>query len=178
MLPTGCAVLALLCSVVYASSINVALHAQSNFALHGFVAGSEVTTAGLRRALERLDGAAGGVRVKKVQIFAPFSYAGLTDTHWDLAIVEGWTGPVPKFIAALRRANPALVVLYWCLDTQVVDEETLGRLDVNGFLTNSAVLEQKLRRRTAPDAPLRIASAPASPAHRQPRQHHWISMDS
>lgn len=53
------------------SKLNVALHAQSNFAKHGFVAGSEITTAGIAAALLRQP------TVGKVQVFAPFVYDGL-----------------------------------------------------------------------------------------------------
>ena len=62
--------------VAFARSTNVdlglkiALHAQSKSSLHGWVAGSEVTTRGLRRAfLKRAD-------VSIVEIFAPFCYEG------------------------------------------------------------------------------------------------------
>ena len=115
--------LLLACSAA-ARPLNIALHAQSNFAMHGFVAGSEITTAGLRRAFRRRNAAAsraagGDGDEGVVKVFAPFSYAGLTTSvaRWDLAIVEGWTGPVPRFIASVRRHSPGCVVLYWCLDT-------------------------------------------------------------
>jgi hypothetical protein len=50
--------------------LKIALHAQSKSSLHGWVAGSEVTTRGLRRAfLKRAD-------VSIVEIFAPFCYEG------------------------------------------------------------------------------------------------------
>ena len=62
--------------VAFAQSTNldlglkIALHAQSKSSLHGWVAGSEVTTRGLRRAfLKRTD-------VSIVEIFAPFCYEG------------------------------------------------------------------------------------------------------
>jgi hypothetical protein len=92
-------------------NLNVALHAQSNYAMHGFVAGSEITTNGLRRAFSKLSG------IGETRIFAPYSYDGLHAHRWDLVVIEGWTGPVPFFIHALRRSNPAVVILYVCLDT-------------------------------------------------------------
>jgi hypothetical protein len=55
------------------SKLNVALHAQSKFELHGFVAGSEVTTAGIAAALQAAP------NIGEVKVFAPFSYKGLLD---------------------------------------------------------------------------------------------------
>ena len=56
------------------SSINVALHAQAKYSEHGWVAGSEVTTAGIKNALVQYS------QISKVHIFAPFSYITLNDT--------------------------------------------------------------------------------------------------
>lgn len=33
-----------------------------------------------------------------LQVFAPFSYDGLSKRKWDLVVVEGFTGTVPAFI--------------------------------------------------------------------------------
>jgi len=67
--------------------LKIALHAQSKSSLHGWVAGSEVTTRGLRRAfLKRTD-------VSIVEIFAPFCYEGIAH-QWDMLLVEGFSGPV------------------------------------------------------------------------------------
>jgi hypothetical protein len=119
--------------------LNVALHAQSNYALHGFVAGSEITTNGLRRAFSKLP------EVGATHVFAPYAYDGLYAHHWDLALIEGWTGPVPFFIHALRRSNPLVVILYVCLDTYP-NLKVIGRLDVDGYLTNSQQLSNALAR--------------------------------
>jgi hypothetical protein len=51
--------------------LNVALHAQSKFVRHGFVAGSEITTSGMARALTKVEG------IGKVAVFAPFAYEDL-----------------------------------------------------------------------------------------------------
>lgn len=64
------------------SKINVALHAQSNFSKHGFVAGSEITTAGIAAALRDMSS------VGTVKTFAPFSYAGLFDERYVCAAAE------------------------------------------------------------------------------------------
>lgn len=82
--------------------LHVALHAQSRYTRHGWVAGSEVssntprntqglldcpstsdlvlqiTTRGLERAFARHP------QVASVKVFAPFSYEGLHATAWDL----------------------------------------------------------------------------------------------
>jgi hypothetical protein len=111
-----------------AGLLRVALHAQSRYSDHGWVAGSEITTAGMVAALRRHPA------VGQAEVFAPFAYRGLlapsaSDPQdqsgggggdqgaWDLLLIEGWTGPVPRVIAALRAANPRVVVLHWCLDT-------------------------------------------------------------
>ena len=142
--------------------LNVALHAQSRYESHGWVAGSEVrcfhiaslctpflpsndcpclisssqiTTSGLLAALRRHPA------VHRAEVFAPFAYEGMltSDVSWDVLVIEGWTGPVPKVIAALRAASRRIVVLHWCLDTYP-DLDTIAGLDVDGFITNSRSL--------------------------------------
>lgn len=87
--------------------LHVALHAQSRYTRHGWVAGSEVsshppritqgpphcsstsvfvlqiTTRGLERAFARHP------QVASVKVFAPFSYEGLHATAWDLVRPSG-----------------------------------------------------------------------------------------
>ncbi|CAM9894381.1 unnamed protein product, partial [Scytosiphon promiscuus] len=113
--------------------INVALHAQSNYAIHGWVAGSEVTTSGLRRAFETLG------CVRTCEVFAPFSYSGLSSRKWNLVVIEGFTGSVPAFIHEVRAGNANAVVLFYCLDTYP-SLSVVGNLDVDAFLTNSRLL--------------------------------------
>ena len=101
--------LLLLCATAAGRPLRVALHAQSRYEVHGWVAGSEVTTAGLQRAMLAGGSAsssgssgspgtsgssgssgspsasssalhqAGSVAVGRVQVFAPFSYGGLAE---------------------------------------------------------------------------------------------------
>jgi len=118
-------------------TLRVALHAQSRYSDHGWVAGSEITTSGMLAALRRHPS------VGRAEVFAPFAYRGLFEAPWDVLLVEGWTGPVPRVIAALRGASPGLVVLHWCLDTYP-SLAAVTRLDVDGFLTNSRALVANL----------------------------------
>ena len=139
MRASACAALASLCLLPSAvgDGLRVALHAQSKYELHGWVAGSEITTAALARALRaRAD-------VADVAVFAPFSYGGLFDRAWDVALVEGYIGDVPSFVRVVRAVSPRCVVLHWCLDTYPRLSVTLG-LDVDGFVTNSARLAPAL----------------------------------
>jgi hypothetical protein len=106
--------------VAFAQSTNldlglkIALHAQSKSSLHGWVAGSEVTTRGLRRAfLKRTD-------VSIVEIFAPFCYEGIAH-QWDMLLVEGFSGPVysrctnqMNFTAPFRYQRGVCSIAWWC----------------------------------------------------------------
>ena len=124
----------------FAVRLNVALHAQSRAVVHGWTAGSEVTTRGLARALRAHPS------VHRVEVFAPFVYSGLLGAgavRWDVAIVEGFTGSVPAFVAALRAANPEVVVLQWVLDTYPSLARVLG-VDSDGYLVNSRLLRDVL----------------------------------
>ena len=91
-------------------------------------------------------------------------YEGLRDSCWSLVLVEGWTQSVPRFIRAareqvsLRGCPRPPVVVHYCLDTYP-DLETIFALDVDGFLTNSAVLLPRLRE-VAPTALLGLAADP------------------
>ena len=137
--------------------INVALHAQSRFGEHGWVAGSEVTTAGLKRALLARTDAVGAV-----EVFAPFVYSALGDREWDLVLIEGWTPSVPSFIHAVRRASPRAVVLQYVVDTRWM--ERVAALDVDGYLTNA----RSMLRRLARVAPTRHAQLAADAAAFRP----------
>jgi len=139
----------------------VALHAQSRYVSHGWVAGSEITTAGMLAALRRHP------RVGRAEVFAPFAYEGLADGLvdggggtgcWDVLLVEGWTGPVPQVIHTLRRACPDIAVVHWCLDTYP-NLTTVQGLDVDAFTTNSQSLVSELSR-TAPTLYLALAADP------------------
>ena len=91
--------------------LNIALHAQADYKTHGWVAGSEITTTGLSRAMER------SPLVNSTYRFSPFNYKEINEVRFDLAVVEGYIGTVPRFIYHLRKANPGIVVVHWCLDT-------------------------------------------------------------
>ena len=119
---------------------NIALHAQSHSPSHGWVAGSEITTLGLRSAL--LSHYRQQDIPINVDIFAPFSYASLKEVSYDLVIIEGYIGTVPNFIQAIRRINPDVVVLHYMLDTYPSVESILS-LDVDGFLTNSLAIASR-----------------------------------
>lgn len=113
--------------------LSIALHAQSMSRVHGWVAGSEVTTRGLRSALlQRAD-------VAKVQIFAPFVYRGLTNESWDLLLIEGYSGSAIQAARAVRRGNARAIVLHWCLDTYP-NFAAVAAMPVDGFITNSRFL--------------------------------------
>ena len=161
------------------TKINVALHAQSQYSRHGFVAGSEITTRGIAAAL------ASRADVNTVRVFAPFSYDGLQDTRcvallshaapcvppctprtrcalraafcsWDLVVTEGWTGPLPAFIGAVRRGNPFATVLHMCVDTYPTPQHAL-QLDVDAYLTNSEFMHKHVLSMVAPTAVMQLA---------------------
>ena len=118
--------------------LNVALHAQSHFGAHGWVAGSEVTTAGLKRAL------LARAEVGHVEIFAPYVYSDVHLRKWDLVLIEGWTQSVPSFIHDVRRGNPRAVVLQIVVDTRWM--ERVESLDVDGYVTNGRAMRERLAR--------------------------------
>lgn len=130
------------------------------------MAGSEITTAGLLAALRR------SPEVARAEVFAPFAYGGLYAVAWDLLIIEGWTGPVPRVIQSLRAhklratssgrgvlagAGAPLVVLHWCLDTYPT-LAAVQALDVDGYLTNSRKLLPVLGRGGVPTLYLPLAA--------------------
>ena len=136
--------------LLLSNALNIALHAQSRYSQHRWVAGSEVTTAGLKKAFQKIPD------VDNVVIFAPFVYEGIQSLHWDLVIIEGWTGPVPMFINEMRAINPDVVVIHYCLDTYPRLELTL-QLDVDGFFTNSNFILSMLSN-IAPTAVVHLAA--------------------
>ena len=134
------------------AGLHIALHAQSKSSLHGWVAGSEITTRGLARALSAHP------RVAHVQVFAPFAYEGF-ETHpsrWDVLVFEGYIGTVGAVARAARRHSPHVVVLHWVLDTYPSLKQ-IAALDVDGFLTNSLALWPKLDA-VAPTAHVMLAA--------------------
>ncbi|KAJ8603596.1 hypothetical protein CTAYLR_004850, partial [Chrysophaeum taylorii] len=104
--------------------------------LHGWVAGSEITTLGLAKALRRRSD------VQHVEIFAPFAYGGLAKRQWDILLIEGYSGPATRVIREVRRANGLARVLHWCLDTYPA-LRAVAALPVDGFITNSRLLASR-----------------------------------
>ena len=146
-------------------SLNIALHSQAKYNSFGWVAGSEITTAGIKRALEELqvlDPPPTG-QSHHVQVFAPFSYDGLSEIQWDLAIIEGYIGSVPTFIRKMRAINPNVLIFQYCLDTYPTLQHIMS-LDVDGFLTNSRILLPQL----ATLAPTRYVPLAADPTIMRP----------
>lgn len=150
--------------------INIALHSQAKYEEHGWVAGSEVTTAGIKNAFQNLNV---GI-IDHVQIFAPFSYVGLNDTKWDFAVIEGYTGSVPTFIRRLRSINSNVLIIHYCLDTYPTLKHILN-LDVNGFFTNSKVLLPKLNK-LAPTQYIPLAADPnvMRPIKKSTKYNHTV----
>ena len=118
---------ALLLFATTVHGLDIALHAQSKSTSHGWVAGSEITTRGLRNALV--------LKGHTVEIFAPFAYEKL-GRPWDLLLIEGYSGPAERVIRAVRRENPNVLVFHWCLDTYP-HIEAVKQLPVDVVVTNS-----------------------------------------
>jgi hypothetical protein len=80
--------------------------------------------------------------VNKVSVFSPFNYDGL-DIEFDIVLIEGYTGTLPRFIHAVRAANPAVVVLHYLLDLYPHADQIMD-LDVDAYLTNSKLIEARV----------------------------------
>ena len=136
------------------SGFRIALHCQAKFAEHGWVAGSEITTAGLKKAFESFP------VVDHVEVFAPFSYHNLlTNGPWDFVLIEGYSGSVPEFIKTIRDTyeqsylnnnnnSPHVnksppIVAHFCLDTYP-SVDLIVQLDVDMFFTNSHSMKKTL----------------------------------
>jgi glycosyltransferase involved in cell wall biosynthesis len=157
-----------LCKLVLTSSkiksqsvptFRVALHAQARYSEHGWVAGSEITTSGLKNAFEKHK------MVERVVVFAPFSYNDLIQSGpWDFVLIEGYSGSVPQFIKRLRDAARARsedhppIVAHFCLDTYP-SIDLISRLDVDMFFTNSHSMRKRLEY-FAPSYFLELAADP------------------
>ncbi|CAM9590104.1 unnamed protein product, partial [Ectocarpus sp. 12 AP-2014] len=95
-----------------------------------------------------------------IQVFAPFSYDGVSSRKWDLVIIEGYTGSVPAFIHEVRAGNDNVVVLFYCLDTHP-SLAAVGNLDVDAFLTNSLALLPFLRQIAPASSLVHLAADPS-----------------
>lgn len=124
--------LVLLVASIPATAERIALHAQSMSRLHGWVAGSEVTTRGLQAALISMG--------HEAEVFAPFFRRDrLAQETWDLLLIEGYSGTATQAIRTVRGGNPRAIVLHWCLDTYP-NLASVAALPVDAFLTNSRYL--------------------------------------
>ena len=76
-------------------------------------------------------------------------------------MIEGWTLRVPAFISAIRKRNPLAIVLFVCLDSYPTPHRAL-RLDVDGYLTNSAFMQQHVLSKLAPTRLMQLAVDPVA----------------
>jgi glycosyltransferase involved in cell wall biosynthesis len=130
-------VLLVLCLPVYARLLNVALHAQVAPAPNQVV-GSVITTDGLLSALSvRAD-------IGETKVFYPFHYDGLTETEWDVVVIEGWFPMIHDFIQIVRSISSHPIVLYYCLDPSYPGMNDIITYDVDGYLTNSRAVQKVL----------------------------------
>ena len=115
------------------STLAVGLHAQAAYSTSGFVVGSEITCRGLQSAFSRH---------RRVQTPVPIMYPGRHKALWrrtfDLVLVEGWFPSIGAWLHELRRNSPSVVILFFALDPGYPGMAALAKLDVDGFLTNSA----------------------------------------
>ncbi len=108
--------------------LNIGLHSQTLHRHDSVVAGSEITTKGLKKAFEKYS------NVEKVIRYGTNTYSEVNE-KLDLVIIEGWDPDVPLFIDAVKKKNKNAVILFWNLSFLGI--ENLSRLSVDGFLTNS-----------------------------------------
>eukprot|EP01041_Mallomonas_annulata_P002062 gene2062-4029_t len=119
-----------------AKAINIALHAQVSPAEK--VVGSVITTDGLKAAFQsRSD-------VQYVEIFYPFSYTKFFDISWDLILIEGWFPSISEFISLSRSNFPSTIIIFYCLDPTYPGLSLVRELDVDGYLTNSRIVQDYL----------------------------------
>ena len=119
----------------------VAIWSQTLDAASGYVAGSEITTAGLARAFRGEVGATLTLRFAGSVASNASHRAALDDAllllpRLDLVVLEGHTPQLAGFVASVRRWHPAAVVLPWVLTSL---EAARLRAEGDGAMTNSAV---------------------------------------
>ena len=105
------------------------MHSQTLCSANGTIAGSEITTTGLKKAFLKL------TKIQDVQRYAPGKYKGLENAELDLVIIEGWHLSISDFIQRVRDANSKTKILFWNLSFFGFNE--VVKLDVDGFLSNS-----------------------------------------
>ena len=121
---------------------NIGLHSQTLHRNDSVVAGSEITTKGLKKAFEKYD------NVEKVVRYGTNTYTEVNE-KLDLVIIEGWDPDVPFFIEEVKKKNNDAVIFFWNLS--FLGLENLSSLPVNGFLTNS----EKMTGILSPYAPVK-----------------------
>lgn len=131
--------------------LNIGLHAQTLDRADGIIAGSEVTTLGLKKAFEQRND------VNKVSRYGPGNYKSLDTDELDLVIIEGWHATLPQFIQKVRRYHPRSTILFWNLSFMGIQE--IVKLDLDGYLTNSRKMVPFLEK-IAPTRFLLLAADP------------------
>lgn len=84
------------------------------------------------------------IEVTEVQVFYPFEYDNLTKAQWDLILIEGWFPMIHDFIFLVRAESPKAKIIHFCLDPVYPSIETTVSLDVDGYVTNSLMMENIL----------------------------------
>lgn len=116
--------------------IHVALHAQVFPELNDKVVGSVMTTSGILAALVKRP------EIASCSIFYPFYYDDFFEKNWSLVIIEGWYPTIHNFIQLTRNNFPKAYILYYCLDPSYPNLNIVTSLDVDGYLTNSIILNE------------------------------------
>ncbi|MFC1852052.1 glycosyltransferase [candidate division CSSED10-310 bacterium] len=109
--------------------LNIGLHAQTLAHPEGVVAGSEVTTQGLKKALRMRP------EVNEVTRYGPGNYGSVDHDDLDLLIIEGWDTTLSQFIQRVRKHHPRVKILFYNLS--LLGFENVVKLDVDAFLSNS-----------------------------------------
>ena len=120
-------------------TLNIALHAQVSPS-SGKVVGSVMTTDGLRSAFQLRP------EIQHCETFYPFAYQSFYDKIWDLVIIEGWFPGIDDFIQLTRSHSPDAIIFFYCLDPAYPGLKFVKLFDVDGYLTNSKVVEAQLSR--------------------------------
>jgi glycosyltransferase involved in cell wall biosynthesis len=109
--------------------LNIGLHAQTLERADGIIAGSEVTTLGLKKAFEKRND------VNRVSRYGPGNYTSLDTDDLDLLVIEGWDTTLPQFIQVVREHTPHVKIFFWNLSFLGIQD--IVRFDVDGYFTNS-----------------------------------------
>lgn len=148
--------------------LNIGLHAQTLERADGIVAGSEITTLGLKKAfVNRND-------VHRVTRYDPDNYGSLDTDDLDLLTIEGWDATLPQFIQRVRKNHPRVIILFWNLSFLGI--RGIVRLEVDGYLTNSRKVVEILEG-IAPTRFVMLASNPGEfkPVEPEDRYSHNVT---